>query len=133
MIYSLDTNVCVQYIRGSSAKVIRRLRLIPTAEVIVCDVVRGEMFYGSAKSQTPIQSRAKQLQFLYPYATKPFDTDAALVYGDLRALLERAGKPISHQDVQIAAIALVHNLILVTHNVDEFSRVPGLKIQDWEV
>jgi tRNA(fMet)-specific endonuclease VapC len=132
MIYSLDTNVCARYINGRSLNVREKILNTAYQNVIVCDVVRCELFYGSAKSNTPEISRAKQMSFLARYTSRPFDTAAALIYGDVRAFLERAGTPISHQDVQIAAIALVHNLILVTHNVGEFSRVPDLKIEDWE-
>jgi tRNA(fMet)-specific endonuclease VapC len=55
------------------------------------------------------------------------------MYGRIRAALEAAGTPIGPYDMQIAAIALVHRLILVTHNVGEFGRIAGLQIEDWEV
>lgn len=63
----------------------------------------------------------------------PFDDAAAQAYGQLRVYLERAGTLIGPYDMQIAAIALVHGLIVVTHNTREFGRVPGLNIEDWEV
>lgn len=61
-----------------------------------------------------------------------FDDKAAIEYGQIRAYLERQGTPVGPIDTLIAAIALANNLILVTHNTAEFSRVPGLKIEDWE-
>ena len=63
----------------------------------------------------------------------PFDGTAAIIYGRLRATLEVVGQPIGPYDLMIAAISLANNLILVTHNVNEFSRVEGLTIEDWEI
>lgn len=90
------------------------------------------MFFGSAKSQYPRRSRAKQDAFFIRFAHLPYDEAAADEFGRIRAHLETAGTPIGPYDMQIAAIALVHNLILVTHNIAEFNRVPALKIEDWE-
>src|SRR5215510_14666683 len=110
-----------------------KIPTIPANEIIVCSVVRGELFYGSSKSQTPQASLAKQVRFLQPYATFPFDDRAATVYGSLRADLERQGLVIGIHDMMIAAIALVNNLIVVTHNTREYGRVVGLQIEDWEI
>jgi tRNA(fMet)-specific endonuclease VapC len=63
----------------------------------------------------------------------PFDDECAENYGKIRADLANSGTPISSNDIQIASIALVNNLILVTHNVREFKRVKGLQIEDWEI
>ena len=62
----------------------------------------------------------------------PFDDDAARKYGEIRSVLTRLGKPIGPNDLMIAATALVHGAVLVTHNTREFSRVEGLQIEDWE-
>lgn len=99
----------------------------------MCSVVRAELFYGSAKSQTPFASRQKQLRFLEPYRTLTFDDESAVIYGELRAILDLAGTPIGLHDLQIASIALQHQLTVVTHNIGEFQRVPNLKIENWEV
>lgn len=70
--------------------------------------------------------------FLGPIASLPFDDDAADAYAEIRAHLERAGARIGAYDMQIAAIARAHGLVLVTHNLGEFSRVPALVVEDWE-
>ena len=101
-------------------------------DISVCSIVRSELFYGAAKSQTPERTLEKQTLFLTPYATVPFDDEMAAVYGQIRATLERQGQPIGALDMQIAAIAIARSLILVTHNTREFRRVPGLQIDDWE-
>jgi tRNA(fMet)-specific endonuclease VapC len=133
MIYSLDTNTCIRYLNGRSPGIVRKLPTIPARDIIVCSVVRGELAYGAAKSQTPQLSAAKQQKFLKPYGTLRYDDAAAAVFGRIRAMLERAGTPIGAYDMQIAAIALVHGLIVVTHNTNEFGRIAGLKIEDWEI
>jgi tRNA(fMet)-specific endonuclease VapC len=72
-------------------------------------------------------------EFFSELISLPFDGNAAEVYGRIRARLEALGTPISPNDLQIAAIALANNLILVTHNTREFSRVEGLHLEDWEL
>jgi tRNA(fMet)-specific endonuclease VapC len=132
MRYSLDTNTCIRYLNGRSEGIRQRLPLVPARDIAVCSVVRGELAYGAAKSRTPEASAAKQQRFLRPYATLPYDDAAAVVFGRIRAALEAAGTPVGPYDMQIAAIALVHGLIVVTHNVREFGRIEGLPIEDWE-
>lgn len=132
MKYSLDTNTCIRYLNRRSDAIRHKLPTIPARDIVVCSVVRAELAYGAARSQTPDASATKQQKFLHPYATLPFDDAAAHEFGRIRAALEAAGTPIGPYDMQIAAIALVHDLILVTHNTREFGRVPGLHIEDWE-
>ena len=132
MKYSLDTNTCIRYLNGRSLAVRKKLETVPGHDIVVCSVVRGELAYGSAKSHTPEQSAAKQQKFLKPYVTLPYDDAAAAEFGRIRSKLEAAGTPIGPYDMQIAAIAVVHGLIVVTHNTREYSRISGLKIEDWE-
>ena len=132
MKYSLDTNICIRYINGRSLAIRQKLPTIPAHDIVVCSIVRGELSYGVAKSQTPEKSAEKQARFLKPYATLPYDDLAAKEYGRIRAYLEGLGTPIGPYDMQIAAISIVHSLIVVTHNTKEFGRIPWLKIEDWE-
>jgi tRNA(fMet)-specific endonuclease VapC len=133
MKYSLDTNTCIRYLNGRSPSIRQKLPTVPAHDIVVCSIVRGELAFGAAKSQTPEKSAAKQNRFLEPYATLPYDDPAAVRFGRIRADLEAVGTPIGPYDLQIAAIALTHGLILVTHNVGEFGRIKGLQIEDWEV
>lgn len=128
----LDTDVCIRIINNRSQSARARLQRIPVSDIVVCSIVRAELFYGAAKSQTPQATRRKQELFLRSFATLPFDDLAASIYGDIRAQLEQAGTPIGPMDFLIAAITLAHNLTLITHNTREFSRIPGLKFEDWE-
>lgn len=133
MTCSLDTNLCIRIINGRATAARTKLLTIPASEVIVCSIVRAELFYGAAKSRLPAATRQQQEAFLAPFKTLPFDDAAASSYAQVRADLERSGQLIGPLDMQIAAIALAHDLTLITHNVREFSRVKGLGIEDWEL
>ncbi len=133
MKYLLDTNTCVRYINGRAPKIREHMRRITDTDIAICTVTKAEMFAGSARSQTPERSRAIQDAFLIRFASLSFDEAAADMFGHIRADLEKSGTPIGPYDMQIAAIALVHDLIVVTHNTREFGRVKGLQIEDWEV
>jgi len=95
--------------------------------------VNDYLFYGAAKSANPEKTLTKQHTFLDLLASFPFDDMAAEKYSMIRAHLERQGTPIGTNDLMIASIALARDLTLVTHNTREFSRVPNLKIEDWEI
>jgi len=84
------------------------------------------------KSNRPKKTLAKQQKFLSQFVSLPFDDRAAKVYGEIRAQLAAKGTPIGPNDLMIAAIAVANNVILVTHNTREFSRVDRLRIEDWE-
>ncbi|WP_263012916.1 type II toxin-antitoxin system VapC family toxin [Ancylothrix sp. D3o] len=131
--YLLDTNVCVIYLNNRSLVLRQRLERIPIKDIAVCSVVKGELFYGALRSNNTQRSLERQQAFLNQFVSLPFDDEAATVYARIRAELAGRGTPIGANDLQIAAIALANNLILVTHNTREFSRVDGLKIEDWEV
>lgn len=132
MTYLLDTNVCIRYLNGCAPSVRQRLHELRPVDVAVCAVVKAELFYGARRSVDPARSLAVQCQFLQPYRSLPFDDAAAEIAGVLRAHLAEQGTPIGPHDLQLAAIALANDCLLVTHNVREFARVPGLSIEDWE-
>lgn len=133
MIYLLDTNVCARYLNGKSLAIRQRLRSTNLADIAVCSVVKGELFYGAMKSNNFEKTLDRQQEFLKLFVSLPFDDDASFIYGRIRAELSAKGIIIGANDLQIAAIAMVNNLILVTHNVREFSRVNGLRFEDWEI
>ena len=133
MRYLLDTNVCVMYLNGRSASVRDRLLSKLSDDMTVCSVVKAELFYGAFRSKNPTRTLERQQAFLSRFVSLSFEDEAALLAGQIRAQLAGAGTPIGSYDLQIAAIALANNLILVTHNTREFERVDGLQIEDWEV
>ncbi|GAB4407664.1 MAG: type II toxin-antitoxin system VapC family toxin [Anaerolineae bacterium] len=131
MRYLLDTNLCIQHLNRRSQTIIDRLASLPPDEIAVCSVVKAELFYGAQKSRQPVVTLQRQRQFLDQFVSLPFDDRAAEAYAQIRATLEAAGTPIGPYDLQIAAIALAHGLIVVTHNTREFGRVAGLLFEDW--
>lgn len=94
--------------------------------------MEAELRFGAAHSPQPIRTLAPIEALLGTITVLPFDSASAKIYGQIRAMLRQAGTMIGANDLLIASITLANDLILVTHNVSEFSRVPGLKIEDWE-
>ncbi|MEX0704943.1 MAG: type II toxin-antitoxin system VapC family toxin [Planctomycetales bacterium] len=131
MKYLLDTNVCVELIRRRSPQTLARLMSQPVVDVGVSTITVAELRYGAERSARPAQNQQALDQFLLPLDTLPFDEAAADAYGHIRADLESQGLPIGSLDTLIAAQASAHRLILVTNNVREFARVPGLMVEDW--
>jgi tRNA(fMet)-specific endonuclease VapC len=132
MIYLLDTNVCIVYLNGRNLNLKRQIEQKLDSDIAVCSPVKAELFYGALKSKNPSRNLALQKIFLNRFVSLAFDDRAAEIFGVIRARLTQLGTPIGPYDLQIAAIALANNLILVTHNVNEFSRVEGLRLEDWE-
>lgn len=132
MRYSLDTNVCIRFVKGRSDRLTQKMHAVPFAQMVICSIVRAEMVYGAMKSQQAIRTLDEQQRFLSNFDSLGFDDQAARNFGELRAALERSGTLIGPYDMQIAAIAMANDLTLVTHNVKEFSRIQGLKWVDWE-
>lgn len=132
MRFLLDTNTCIIYLRGRNLLLKQRLDY-ELQEIAVCSIVKAELFYGARKSANPEQNLRLQNAFLAQFISLPFDDLAATLFGQIRSQLESRGTPIGAYDLQIAAIALAHNLTLVTHNTREFSRVEGLLLEDWEL
>ena len=100
--------------------------------MVVCAIVKAELFHGAENSQYPQANLEKQRAFLDRFVSLPFDDRAAKAYGRIRATLKKAGTPIGPNDLLIAAIAVAHNCILVSHNTKEFERITELSLKDWE-
>jgi tRNA(fMet)-specific endonuclease VapC len=132
MKYLLDTNVCIRYLNGQSDDFRHRLESKLPEEIVLCSVVKAELLYGVVKSAKPEKNLERLSYFLMGFQSLPFDDNSAQVYAEVRAELERAGKPIGPNDLLIASIALANQLILVTHNTREFSRIKGLSLEDWQ-
>ena len=133
MRYLLDSNVCIRYLNGQSEKVHQRLSRRRTEEIVLCSVVKAELIYGALKSRNPLKNLQKLAFFTAPFLSLPFDDKAAETYGRIRSELERTGTPIGPNDLMIAAIAVANDIILVTHNTSEFSKISSLRIEDWEI
>ncbi len=133
MKYLLDTNVCIVHLRGKdNENVTARLNAASPGEVVLCSVVKVELLHGAERSANPVKNRAQLDRFFAPLPSIPFDDSAVDAYGRIRAQLEAQGTPIGPNDLMIASIAAARGLTLVTHNVSEFRRIPGVQHEDWQ-
>lgn len=128
--YLLDTNIVSDLIRHPQGKIARKIDRIGEEAVCTSIIVACELRYGAARKGSARLS--EQLEaVLAPLDILSFEADADRHYGTLRAHLERTGQIIGPHDLLIAALALAIGLTLVTDNLNEFKRVPGLKVQNW--
>jgi tRNA(fMet)-specific endonuclease VapC len=127
----LDTNICVAIIRRRAPGTLARLQRMEPGSVGVSIITLAELECGVAKSLHPQRNREALEQFLLPLEIMDYDSAAALHYGDIRSRLEKAGTPIGPLDTLIASHARSLNARLITNNLGEFRRVPGLKSEDW--
>lgn len=131
MRFLLDTNICIYIIKRKPPQVLSQFQNLDPSDVGISSITVAELEYGAYKSQRIEQNRAALSQFLIPLEILPFDETSTRLYGELRSILEQQGTIIGAMDLLIAAQAKSHNLILVTNNVNEFSRIPDLMLQNW--
>lgn len=131
MKYLLDTNICIYIIKKKPESVIKIFSKIKLGDVEISATTITEMYFGLAKSSKPNENTIALQEFLQPLVTLDFNSDDAVVYGRIRAGLEAHGQMIGAMDLLIAAIALSRELILVTNNEKEFSRIKDLKLENW--
>ncbi|MDR2373720.1 MAG: type II toxin-antitoxin system VapC family toxin [Bifidobacteriaceae bacterium] len=132
MTFYLDANTCVEFLRGRSQAVRDRLREQAPRDVRLPAMVKAELLFGAARSRDPQAESAKVKAFLDGFEIEAFGSRAAARYGEIRSALERAGQAIGPNDLIIAATVLAAGGTLVTHNIKEFERVPGLALADWQ-
>lgn len=131
MTYLLDTDTCIYLIKRKPPSAIQRMRSLAVEEIAISTITVAELEYGAAKSQNPDRNRMALLKFLLPFAILDFGQPAATHYGSIRTELESRGTPIGPMDMLLAAQARATDLVLVTNNTREFSRVGGLRIENW--
>ena len=130
--FLLDTNVCIGILNGSSSTLVDAFKSCQASEILLCSVVKAELHYGARHSTQVAQNLELLRIFSEPFNSLPFDDHSAEIYGQIRADLASAGAVIAPNDLMIAAIAKGSDVTLVTENVSEFSRVPGLKVIRWQ-
>lgn len=131
MKYLLDTSICIYIIKEKPESVIKIFSKIKLGDVAISAITIAELYFGLAKSSKPNENTIALQEFLQPLVTLDFNSDDAVVYGRIRAELEANGQMIGAMDLLIAAIALSRELILVTNNEKEFSRIKDLKLENW--
>ncbi len=129
--YLLDTNICIYIRQSRPPEVLKRFQKLRPGEAVLSVITFGELLYGAARSTKRAEAvaRLEELRRLLPVL--PLDESVADAYGAIRADLESRGERIGNNDLWIAAHSLATSLVLVTNNESEFSRVKGLKVQNW--
>jgi tRNA(fMet)-specific endonuclease VapC len=129
--YLLDTNICIYIKNHRPPEVLARFSKLPHGKVAMSAITYGELCFVAEKSSKPKESRhiLEQLTALIPVL--PLGESTSTHYGKIRQHLQASGKPIGNNDLWIASHALANKLILVTNNVAEFERVPGLRVENW--
>lgn len=127
----LDTDVCIYLIKEHPPSILERFAAHVVGDIGVSVITIAELEYRISKSSRPARNREALDQFVSPLEVASFDRRATAAYGNLRSSLERKGQSIGSMDLLIAAHALSLGVRLITHNVREFGRVPGLTVEDW--
>jgi tRNA(fMet)-specific endonuclease VapC len=131
MKYMLDTNICIYCIRKNPQKVFRRMQGREIGDVGISAITYSELRFGVADSSNPEQNSIALAEFIAPLEVLNYTAEIAETYGSIRSFLKTKGKLIGPLDLLIAAHAVHLESTLVTNNVREFSRIPGLKIENW--
>ena len=128
--YMLDTNIVIYTIKNRPVRV-REVFKRHSGQMAISAVTLGELIYGAERSSQPERNLNDIEGMIARLEVLPFDELAAVHFGQLRAELARAGTPIGPYDQMIAGHARASGLVLVTNNIDEFKRVPGLRFENW--
>lgn len=131
MIYYLDTNICVYFLKGLYPSIRDNIQNTNPHNIKIPSIVKAELLYGAEKSQQKTKNLSNINIFLEPFEIIPFDDDCSIIYSKIRSLMEFKGKIIGPNDYIIAATAIAKNGILVTNNTKEFKKVKNLKIENW--
>lgn len=131
MIYLLDTNICVYAMKRKPPEVLHRLCREQVGDVGISAITYCELEYGVANSTRAEENRTRLEEFIAPLEIMSLAPQIAPVYGVIKAQLRRAGTLVGPLDLLIAAHALYLDVTVVTNNIGEFSRVPGLRVESW--
>ncbi|MDX9872942.1 MAG: type II toxin-antitoxin system VapC family toxin [Clostridia bacterium] len=131
MKYLLDTDICIYIIKQNPSRIIKKFHSLNVGDICISSIAYAELQYGINKSQNPMRNKIALAGFIAPIDILPFSEKAAVTFGKIRSALERQGQIIEPYDLLIAAQAISENLILVTNNTREYSRIPELNIENW--
>lgn len=129
--YILDTNICIYIIKKKPFEVFERFKLLTLGSVGISSITLSELTYGAEKSNFPVKNMEALMRFISPLEILEFNEHAAFEYGKIRTSLEKQGRIIGAMDLLIAAHAKSLSTCLVSNNLKEFSRIEGLKTENW--
>jgi tRNA(fMet)-specific endonuclease VapC len=128
--YMLDTNICIYVMKNYPHDLKEKFNLL-AEQLCISSITLGELHYGAEKSARRADNLTAIEHFVARLDVLPFGAKAAAHYGQVRAELERAGPPCGPHDMQIGGHARSEGLIVVTNNLREFSRMPGIRTENW--
>lgn len=127
----LDTNICIYIARNRPPSVAERFARAAPGSLGISLITWGELCFGADKSNDPQRAHERLARFVADVPVHIPGPDTGLHYGEIRATLERVGTPIGNNDLWIAAHARALGVTLISNNVGEFERVPGLRLENW--
>lgn len=130
MTYSLDSNIVIALL-NNHADITHKIRQHHVNDFVISSIVMFELYFGAQKSQRTAENLLKLQKLAFPILD--FTENDANIAGRIRNELNQQGTPIGAYDVLIAGQAINNNLVLVSHNVKEFARIPELALEDWLV
>jgi tRNA(fMet)-specific endonuclease VapC len=128
--YMLDTNICIHVMKHYPPELREQFNAL-AEQLCISSITLGELHYGAEKSARRADNLAAIEHFVARLDVLPFAEKAAAHYGQVRAELERAGTPCGPHDMQIGGHARSEGLIVVTNNMREFTRMPGVRAESW--
>jgi tRNA(fMet)-specific endonuclease VapC len=128
--YMLDTNICIHVVKNYPPQLRERFNRL-AERLCISTITLAELHYGAEKSARRLDNLEAIRQFVARLAILPFNEEAAAHFGSIRAELERAGTPAGAYDMLIAGHARSEGMTVVTNNLREFQRMPGVRAEDW--
>jgi tRNA(fMet)-specific endonuclease VapC len=128
--YMLDTNICIYVMKNYPLELREKFNAL-AEQLCISSITLGELHYGAEKSARRAHNITEIENFVARLDVLPFAEKAAAHYGQVRAELERAGTPSGPHDMQIGGHARSEGLIVVTNNIREFARMPGIRAENW--
>lgn len=129
--YLLDTNICIYIAKKRPPEVLRRFEAIDESQLAMSLITYGELLFGAERSQARTRSLAALRHLAAAIRILELPLEAARHYGEIRAQLEKEGRPIGNNDLWIASHARAAGMTVVTNNENEFRRIEGLTVENW--
>ena len=129
--YLLDTDICIYLIKKHPPEVLARFQQTQLKQLHISTITVFELYFGIEKNNSQQRNLVALENFMAPLTLVDFSVESAKKAAKIRSILQKQGTPIGAYDLQIAAIAVAENMTLLTHNVREFERVKGLKLENW--
>jgi len=130
--YLLDTDICIYWLKGKST-VRTKVEQVDWSDMAICVITATELYFGAYNSNKIEQNLKTAENFIQSITVLPLSNDTLKKFGQLKAQLRKAGKPVADFDLLIASVAIAKNLILVTNNTRHYQRIIGLNLENWNL